>query len=175
MARRESSICFAFEGATYQVFKVVEVLRDRNPQVVIAFAQSDDEHVSLHQQDHTILKTHYDAHKPSSGWYQSRIEAALSMGLRNPSRHGSYTHQIPLLSIANVKGHYLLGKRIELKSLVVTKRKKCQTLSAPSQSFWVDLFLSTQGNYHDGGAFRIATFLGEVSGDVAIDGPITSA
>lgn len=64
-------------------------ITENESQVVIRLIPYGAEHISIHAQGSSLLKTYSMPDKPTSPWDAARVEAARALGYRDPEKHGN--------------------------------------------------------------------------------------
>lgn len=147
----------------------LEVLNNRQDQVVIRFIPYRDEHISLHLNlDGSIIRTHYKEDKEKSVWDDLRVQVARSMRIQRPERHGNYVIHTPLPKIDNVEGYYLGGRLIDLNSFnprAHYSNNINNVFNTGLTKFMLEMYLSTADNPRSRTPVRVATSLGDICFD----------
>lgn len=106
-------------------------ITENQSQVVVRLIPHGDEHVSIHAQGGSLLKTYSMPDKPPSTWDTTRVEAARALGYRDPERHGKYADHRPLVEPYLFElGDHLVGRRVDFASLSTKAKYTKHALTA---------------------------------------------
>lgn len=156
-------IIFEFNDELYPIIKIEE-----NKDVGIFFIQHNGEHITLHKKNNgVILRTHWGKDKPKSTWDKIRKKAALHGGIKNWFRHDKYYEHSKLQKTSNIKGYYLVGRRIDLsKSKVKFKLKyknnPYKIVKTTQNIFFLNIYLSTNDNAYAKNSPFVETNFGKI-------------
>jgi hypothetical protein len=118
-------------------------ITENESQVVIRLIPYGAEHVSIHAQGSSLLKTYSMPDKPTSTWDRVRVEAARALGYRDPEKHGNYADHRPLVEPYLFElGDHLVGRRVEFASLSNKAKYKNHALTAilPHDPAMIELY-----------------------------------
>jgi len=118
-------------------------ITENESQVVIRLIPYGAEHVSIHAQGSSLLKTYSMPDKPTSTWDAARVEAARALGYRDPEKHGNYADHRPLVEPRLFElGDHLVGRRVEFASLSKKAKYKKHALTAilPHDPAMIELY-----------------------------------
>jgi hypothetical protein len=163
MAKATTMVWFSLDGTETPVLKVAE----SEDQVLIVIRFEPDEHLSLHREaDGRVLLTHWSPDKPPSTWDAQRVEAARSLGYRDPERHAHYYAHWPLVRVQGMNGHELVARRITLANATAKAKYDLLpkiVLTAPAAEFMLSFHLSTDEQpYSPKDDPHVATELGDL-------------
>jgi len=147
---------------------IVKVIDTKN-QVVLAFINSNGEHITLHlRDDGSILRNHYNKNKPISIWDNERINIAKEIGYNNPEKHGKYYITAKLNKIDNIKGYHIAGRNIDIYEISEDEDKKRYKkmkkiiIDMPKNNLMIHLYLSTKDNPYIKTSPSFPTSLGNI-------------